>query len=109
MREVLEHFDLGICRIAWDGWDYVIPEEFERDWGQKKITTFFPSPSGHRDRVLAKLKPVGFSLGDDLYARQYVRNLAAGRGLRLMHRRNGEYWLMPNKPMSLEDVLGALR
>ena len=108
VHDVLDHFDLGICRIAWDGWKYVITDEFKRDFAQKQISTFFPSPSGHRDRVLAKLKPVGFTLGDDVHAREYVRDLAARRGYRLMHRRNGEYWLMPNKPMSLEDVLHAL-
>ena len=29
VREVLEHFDLGICRVAWDGWDYVVTDDFE--------------------------------------------------------------------------------
>ena len=31
VQEVLEYFDLGICRVAWDGWDYVVTDDFEFD------------------------------------------------------------------------------
>ena len=54
VQEILEHFDLGICRLAWDGWDYVVTDDFEFDRRNLTITTFYSSPSGHRDRVLAK-------------------------------------------------------
>jgi hypothetical protein len=106
VREVLEHFDLGICRAAWDG-DYILTDHFLADLWDKKITTFFASPSGHRDRVLKRLEPIGFTLGEDVWFRKRVtqlRELANQQGYRLMHRRKDEYWLMGNKPMSLSEI-----
>src|SRR5437899_726457 len=107
VQEVLEHFDLGICRVGWDGWDYVITDDFEFDRRNAKITTFYPSTSGHRDRVLAKLRPIGFQLAETVQTSWYVahvRELAAWQGYRLMHRRNDQYWLMRNQPMSLDEI-----
>jgi hypothetical protein len=110
--EVLAHFDLGICRVAWDGWDFVVTDDFVGDWTERQITAFYPSPSGHCDRVLAKLGSAGFKLADvtkqDWYIEQ-VRWRAARQGYRLMHRRNGQYWLMQNQPMSLEEIEAMLR
>ena len=51
VRDVLAHFDLGVCRVAWDG-DFIVTDDFEADRQAGKITTFYPSPAGHRDRVL---------------------------------------------------------
>jgi hypothetical protein len=108
--DVLEHFDLGICRIGWDGWAYIITDDFDFDRGSLKITTFYPSPSGHRDRVLAKLRPIGFQLGADAIDFDQVRELAARQGYRIMHRREDTgYWLMRNQPMSLEEIVRELR
>ena len=67
--EVLEHFDLGICRAGRDGWDYVVTDDFEFDRRNLTITTFYPSPSGHQDRVLAKLRPIGFKLAETVQKR----------------------------------------
>jgi hypothetical protein len=110
--EVLEHFDLGICRVGWDGWDYVVTDDFEFDRRNAKITTFYPSTSGHRDRVLAKLRPIGFQLGETVQTSWYVahvRELAIRHGYRLMHRRNDQYWLMRNQPMSLDEIAELLQ
>ena len=112
VQEVLEHFDLGICRVAWDGWDYVLTDDLEFDRHNLKLTTFYPSPSGHRDRVLAKLRPIGFQLGETVQSSRYVahvRELAARQGYRLMHRRNDQYWLMRDQPMSLEEIARVLQ
>jgi hypothetical protein len=112
VREVLEHFDLGICRVGWDGWDYVVTDDFEFDRRNAKITTFYPSTSGHRDRVLAKLRPIGFQLGETVQTSWYVahvRELATRQGYRLMHRRNDQYWLMRNQPMSLDQIAELLQ
>jgi len=112
VQEVLEHFDLGICRVGWDGWDYVFTDDFEFDRRNAKITTFYPSTSGHRDRVLAKLRPIGFELGGTVRTSWYVahvRELAARQGYRLMHRRNDQYWLMRNQPMSLDQIAELLQ
>jgi hypothetical protein len=35
---------------------------------------------------------------------EQVRALAASRGYRIMHRRNGRYWVMIDRPMSLDDI-----
>jgi hypothetical protein len=112
VREVLEHFDLGICRVAWDGWDYVLTDDFEFDRRNLKLTTFYPSPSGHRDRILAKLRPLGFQLAETVQSLRYVahvRELAARQGYRLMHRRNDQYWIMRNQPMSLDEIVELLQ
>jgi hypothetical protein len=112
VHEVLEHFDLGICRVAWDGWDYVVTDDFEFDRRNLTITTYYPSPSGHRDRVLAKLRPSGFRLAETAQSSRYVahvRELAARQGFRLMHRRNDQYWLMRNQPMSLDEIAQLLQ
>ena len=112
VQEVLEHFDLGICRAGWDGWDYVVTDDFEFDCRNLKITTFYPSTSGHRDRVLAKLRPIGFELAETVQSSWYVahvRELAARQGYRLMHRRNDQYWLMRNQPMSLDQIAELLQ
>jgi Poly A polymerase head domain len=112
VQEVLEHFDLGICRVAWDGWDYVITDDFEFDRRNAKITTFYASTSGHRDRVLTKLGPIGFQLAETIQRPCYVaqvRELAARQGYRLMHRRNDQYWLMRNQPMSLDEIAELLQ
>jgi hypothetical protein len=108
VQQVLEHFDLGICRVAWDGWDYVLSDDFEFDCHNLKLTTFYPSPSGHRDRILAKLRPIGFQLAETVQSSRYVahvRELAARQGYRLMHRRNDQYWIMRNQPMSLDEIV----
>ena len=112
IQEVLEHFDLGICRVAWDGWDYVLTDDFEFDRYNLKLTTFYPSPSGHRDRILAKLRPIGFQLAETVESSRYiahVRELAARQGYRLMHRRNDQYWIMRNQPMSLDEIVELLQ
>jgi Poly A polymerase head domain len=112
VQEVLENFDLGICRAGWDGWDYVVTDDFEFDRRNLTITTFYPSPSGHRDRVLAKLRPIGFQLAETVQSSRYVahvRELAARQGYRLMHRRNDQYWLMRDQPMSLEEIARVLQ
>jgi hypothetical protein len=44
VHSVLSHFDLGICRVAWDG-DYIVTDDFETDRQNGTITTFYPSPS----------------------------------------------------------------
>jgi hypothetical protein len=111
-HEVLDHFDLGICRVGWDGWDYIVTDDFEFDCRNKKITTFYPSRSGHRDRVLAKLRTIGFELGEIVHNSWYVervRELAARQGYRLMHRRNNQYWLMRNQPLSLDKIADFLQ
>ena len=112
VQEVLEHFDLGICRVAWDGWDYVLTDDFECDRDNLKLTTFYSSPSGHRDRILAKLRPIGFQLAETVPSLRYVahvRELAARQGYRLMHRRNDQYWIMRNQPMSLAEIVESLQ
>ena len=112
VQEVLEHFDLGICGAGWDGWDYVLTDDFESDRRNLTITTFYPSPSGHRDRVLAKLRPIGFQSAETVQSSRYVahvRELAARQGYRLMHRRNDQYWIMRNQPMSLDEIVELLQ
>jgi hypothetical protein len=112
VQEILEHFDLGICRVGWDGWDYVVTDDFEFDRRELKITTFYPSTSGHRDRVLSKLQPIGFQLGETVHTPWYVahvRELAARQGYRLMHRRKDQYWLMRNQPLSLDEIAERLQ
>jgi hypothetical protein len=109
--EVLSSFDLGICRVAWDGWKYVLTEDFQRDRDEKTITVFRPSEGGHLDRVFSKLEPHGFTIGKRPYMNDYlsdVRELDKRKGYRLMHRRNGKYWLMRDQPMELEEVLEIL-
>lgn len=108
--EVLAHFDLGICRIAWDGNTLLGTEDFGRDLTAKTVTQFYPSPSGHTDRVMAKLGPLGFTLiprteqdAQKVYE-NYVRKVAEERGYRLMHRRKGKYWLMRAQPMALNQI-----
>jgi hypothetical protein len=71
--------------------------DFHRDLSNRTVTQFYPSPSGHADRVMSKLAPLGFTLkspnddnADDFESE--VRRLALKRGYRLMHRRNGNYW-----------------
>ena len=44
VHEVLEHFDLGICRVAWDGWDYVVTDDFEFDRRYYMIGFEFSAP-----------------------------------------------------------------
>jgi hypothetical protein len=44
VHEVLEHFDLGICRVAWDGWDYVVTDDFEFDHRYHMIGFEFSAP-----------------------------------------------------------------
>jgi hypothetical protein len=44
VHEVLEHFDLGICRVAWDGWDYVVTDDFEFDHRYHMIGIEFSAP-----------------------------------------------------------------
>jgi hypothetical protein len=39
----------------------------------------------------------------------HVRELAARQGFRLMHRRNDQYWLMRNQPMSLDEIADLLQ
>jgi hypothetical protein len=115
VQDVLEHFDLGICRIAWDGVSLLHTKnnDFHRDLSNKTVTQFYPSPSGHADRVMRKLAPLGFTLkspndddADDFESE--VRRLALKRGYRLMHRRNGNYWLMPSQPMTLGAIYERL-
>jgi hypothetical protein len=107
VQEVLDHFDLGICRIAWDGNTVLGTEDFYRDLTTKTVTVFIPSTSGHADRVIAKLRPLGFKLKLHPNTHQYenyVRDLASNHGYRLMHRRNGKYWLMQDRPMDLLEI-----
>jgi hypothetical protein len=59
-EHVLDRFDLGICRVCWDGTSILATEDFHRDLSDRVITQFYPSPSGHADRVMAKLGPLGF-------------------------------------------------
>ena len=109
--EVLAHFDLGICRIAWDGNTLLGTEDFHRDLTMKTVTTFYPSSSGHSDRVMAKLAPLGFKLKPHTDAdryESYIRELAHQHGYRLMHRRNGQYWLMQARPMELAEIAERL-
>jgi hypothetical protein len=107
VQEVLAHFDLGICRVAWDGNTVLATEEFRNDLDTKTATQFYPSGSGHAARVMAKLAPLGFKLkphtDTDRYE-DYIRCLAHDRGYSLMHRRNGQYWLMPHRPMGLVEI-----
>ena len=60
LKTVLENFDLGICRIAWDGYHLHITDDFMHDYTEKTITSFCRSVSDHRDRVADKLAPLGF-------------------------------------------------
>jgi hypothetical protein len=59
-KQVLDRFDLGICRVCWDGTTILATEDFHRDLTERTISQFYPSPSGHADRVMAKLGPLGF-------------------------------------------------
>ena len=104
--DVLDHFDLGICRAAWDG-EFMLTDDFANDLGKRTITSFYPSPRGHGKRVLDKLAPLGFHMGEQVVKDDYVAGLrerAERRGYRLMHRRNGQYWLMRHQPMTLHEV-----
>jgi Poly A polymerase head domain len=47
VHEVLEQFDLGICRVAWDGWDYVVTDDFEFDHRYYMIGFEFRVPYLH--------------------------------------------------------------
>lgn len=111
VEELLDTFDLGICRIAWDGNTLLGTEDFYRDLTRRTVTQFRPSPTGHADRVMAKLAPIGFELiprtETDWYE-EYVRDLAREKGYRLMHRRNGKYWLMQSRPMGLTEIAEQL-
>jgi hypothetical protein len=49
IHEVLEHFDLGICRVAWDGWDYVVTDAFEFDYRYYTVGFEFSAPYLHED------------------------------------------------------------
>jgi Poly A polymerase head domain len=108
--DVLDHFDLGICRVAWDG-EFMLTDDFANDLGKRTITSFYPSPRGHGKRVLDKLAPLGFHMGESVVKDDYVARLrerAERRGYRLMHRRNGQYWLMRHQPMTLHEVADFL-
>jgi hypothetical protein len=58
------------------------------------------------------LRPLGFRLAETVESSwhlAHVRELAARQGYRLMHRRNDQYWLMRNQPMSLDDIAELLQ
>jgi hypothetical protein len=58
------------------------------------------------------LRPIGFQLAETVESSRYVahvRELAARQGFRLMHRRNDQYWLMRNQPMSLDEIAQLLQ
>ena len=108
VRDVLADFDLGICRVAWDGWDFVITDDFARDLHERTITVFDNSYADHRNRVVAKLGPHGFKMINSKLDVDDIRKFAHHRGYRLMHRRDDKYWLMRYEPLTLNEILDVL-
>src|SRR5205085_1092566 len=95
-------------RVAWDGWDFVITDDFARDLHNRTITLFDNSYHDHRDRVVAKLGPRGFKTIKSTPDVDDIREIAHRRGYRLMHRRGDKYWLMRHQPLTLSEILDVL-
>ncbi len=65
-QTVLDRFDLGICKAAWDGSNFIIHEDFVTDASRGIITPCGRIFAEHGNRIIKKLKPYGFRfLGTD--------------------------------------------
>jgi hypothetical protein len=60
---VLDRFDVGLCKVAWDGIDYTITSDFERDAKNKTLTIMPDKPAfaDHKQRLEKKFLPRGYS------------------------------------------------
>jgi hypothetical protein len=82
-QEVLNRFDLGICKVAWDGQSFLISEDFLRDARDRKITELnFDFVGDHRNRIITKLAPQGFTWRDARVSDVYEKAEALLPGLR---------------------------
>jgi hypothetical protein len=82
-QDVLNRFDLGICKVAWDGQSFLISEDFLRDARDRKITELnFDFVGGHRNRIITKLAPLGFTWRDARVSDVYETAEALLPGLR---------------------------
>jgi hypothetical protein len=82
-QEVLNRFDLGICKAAWDGQSLLISGDFLRDARDRKITELnFDFVGDHRNRIITKLAPLGFTWRDARVSDVYEKAEALLPGLR---------------------------
>jgi hypothetical protein len=56
-REVLDDFDLGICKAAWEGTTFIIHDDFVRDVLRGIISVSGAEFGDHRERLVQKLTP----------------------------------------------------
>jgi hypothetical protein len=59
-KEVLDDFDLGICKAAWDGANFIIHDDFVRDVSRGIVSVSGAEFGNHRERLIQKLTPYGF-------------------------------------------------
>jgi len=63
MDAVVNSFDVGLCKVGWDGTNYLISQDFVRDAEHKTLTITPDKPSfaDHKQRLEKKFLPLGYS------------------------------------------------